>query len=123
MSRRLRETEYDPFSGETKQWYINDDGSVTLERKADLRRMIDHCKQEANLFTGFSNKLKFHKVASIPPIMIHKLMQDHNLDFFSEDPAEKKRLERIIETEYPFLKTHGSKLWRPVKSKNPFKAE
>ena len=109
----LRETEYDSFTGETKKWYIEDNGDVTLVRSVDLTALIDNCKEQAQSIKGFSSKHRFHKVASLPPIVIANILKDHHLDVFSSDPADKLRLEKVIEQEYPDLKTNDSKLWRP----------
>lgn len=111
----LRETEYDTFTGETKEWYLNDDGSITCKRSVDLAKMIDNCKLESSLNKGFSSGTKFHKVASIPPIVQHEILKNHGIDVLgATEPAEIKKLERIIELEYPVLKTNNSKLWRPT---------
>ena len=111
---QLRETEYDPWSGETKKWYFDNDGNVVCERSADLTALINNCKAEANYNVGFKSKQKFHKVASLHPLIQHELLTKHNLDCFSDDPSEKKRLEQIIERDYPYLKTNSAKLWRPT---------
>jgi len=113
----LRETEYDSFTGETKKWYIEDNGDVTCIRSADLTALIDNCKDQAMEVKGFSSKSRFHKVASLPPIIIAKILKDHNLDVFSSDPTDKRKLEKIIELEYPVLKTNSAKLWRPSGTK------
>lgn len=111
---QLRETEYDPFTGETKQWYLEDNGDVTCVRSVDLSGLIDACAEQAMERTDFNNKkTRFHKVASIPPIVAHEILKNHHVDVFSEDPSDKKKVEYIIETEYPVLKTHSAKLWRP----------
>ena len=107
------EKEYDAWTGETKSWYF-DGNDIVCERTADPSKLIDACKNEANVTGGFSGKQKFHKVASIPPIVQHEIMKRYHLDVFSTDPNDIKRLEKIIEIDYPVLKTNSSKLWRPV---------
>ena len=107
----LRETEYDPWSGETKKWYLQDNGDITCERSIDLTSMIDNCKEQANSTKGFSSKVKFHKVASLPPLIQHEILKNHHLDCFSSNPADQRKLEKIIELEYPVLKTNSSRLW------------
>jgi hypothetical protein len=109
----LREVEYDPFTKETKKWYFDGD-KIVHERSADLSTMISACKETANITSGFSSRYVYHKVASIPPIVQHKILKEHNLDVFTDDPVERKKVERIIELEYPVLKTNSSKLWRPT---------
>jgi len=109
----LRETEYDPWTGETRRWYFEDNGDITCERSVDLTSLIENCKAETLEIKGFNAKHRFHRVASLPPIIIAEILKDHHLYVFSSDPADKKRLEKIIEQEYPAFKTNDSKLWRP----------
>jgi len=108
----LRETEYDAFTGETKKWYFDDNNNIVCERSADLSALISHCKSQANMTNGFNMKEKYHKVASIPPLIQHRILKEHNLDVFSSDKADQKRLEKILELEYPVLKTNSAKLYR-----------
>ena len=110
----LREVEYNPFTGETKKWYFDDQNNIVCKKSVDLTKLIDHCKEQEAVVKGFSeSKTKFHHVASLPPIVIEKIMKEHNLDVFSDNPADQTKLMKIIETEYPVLKTNSSKLWRP----------
>lgn len=109
---QLRETEYDAFTGETKKWYFDENNDIVCTRSVDLTALIDNCKEGANAVRGFAGKAKFHKVFSLPPLIQHKLLKEYNLDCFSDDPSEKKRLERIIEKDFPVLKTNSAKLWR-----------
>lgn len=111
---QLREMEYDAWSGETKKWYFDDDNNIVCERSADLSALIDNCKNQSNAASGFAAKTKFHQVFSLPPLVQHKLLKEYNLDCFSDDPSEKKRLEQIIERDFPVLKTNSAKLWRPT---------
>ena len=110
----LRETEYDPWTGETKKWYFDENNNIVCHRSANLNALISNCKKGANATKGFSRKTKFHKVFSIPPIIQHKLLKEYNLDCFSNDPTEKKRLEKIIEQDIHVLKTNSYKLCRPT---------
>ena len=111
----LRDVEYDAFTGETREWYIEENGDITCVRKVDLRGLMDACLEQSMERTDFNNrKTRFHKVASIPPIVAHEILKTHHVDVFSEDPSDKKKVEKIIELEYPMLKTHSAKLWRPT---------
>ncbi len=107
----LRETEYDPWTGETKRWYFEENGDITCVRSIDLTAMIDNCKDQALETKGFNSKARFHKVASLPPLVQHEILKNHHLDCFSNNPADQKKLEKIIELEYPLLKTNSSRLW------------
>lgn len=110
---RLREVEYDPWTKETRKWYIDDNGDVICERDVDLTTLISYCKDIANQTKGFDSKVKFHHVAIIPPIIQMEILQKHHLDIFSDNPSDMKKVEKIIELEYPALKLTQSKLWRP----------
>ena len=112
----LREVEYHPWSGTTKKWYF-DDGNIVCVSSVDLDPLVEQCKAEANEVKGFTSKRKYHKVASLPPLIQHEILKKYHLDCFSSDPVDQKRLERIIEIDYPYLKTNQSKLWRPSGSK------
>ena len=110
----LRETTYDPFTGTTSEWHF-DGTSIVQKKSVDLSALVANCQEQQMVQSGFSDReTKFHKVASLPPIVVEKIMKEHRLDVFSSEPADQKKLERIIEQEYPFLKTNSSKLWRPT---------
>lgn len=112
----LRETEYDPFTGITKQWYFDGD-DIVCHKTWDERELINLTKKLANETvnaTFINNSKPFHRMAVIPPIVIDKILKDHNLNLMGElSPADETRLKKIIELEYPWCKTHTKKLWRP----------
>lgn len=109
----LRECSYDPMTGETRRWYF-DGKNIVRTKTVDLKPVVDQCKIESDSQPSFDPHRVFHKVATIPPIFIEKLMTDHHVDVFADDPREVVRLERVIETHYPLLKTHQKKIWRPT---------
>jgi hypothetical protein len=54
-----------------------------------------------------------HHVAEIPSGVIIKLQREHGLDLFSSDPAEMRKLRRILDDpEFRYLKTTVKKLSR-----------
>jgi hypothetical protein len=108
----LRDTEVDPLTGETRKWWFDGDKLVRT-REIDLAPDVSVLKNEAKMNPGFRMDKPMQKVASIPMIIVEKLMKDHDLDVFSENPSEIRRLEQLIEINYPFLKTTEKKLWRP----------
>ena len=109
---QLRESIVDPLTGETRKWWFDGDKLVRT-REIDLKPTVSTLKEQAKATPGFRKGKPLHKVASIPAIVIEKLMKDHNLDVFNADDNEMKRLERIIEQEYPYLKTIEKRLWIP----------
>lgn len=108
------EEEYNHFTGETKKWYWDDDNGLVCHKTGNFQALLDFCKAERATTSGFSSRTKFHKVAMLPPIAIEQIMQNHHLDVFTSDPVERKKIEQIIESEYPDFKTNDAKLWRPT---------
>ena len=109
---QLRERSYDAKHGETVEWWFDED-KLVQKRIADLAPLVDSLKDEAKYFTNF-NKGLMHKQYSIPPILIAKLLTEHNLDVFSSDPNELKKIDRRIQIDYPYLIAHSKKIWRPT---------
>lgn len=116
----LRETEYDPETGITKKWYIDGD-QIVCHKEFDespflQQTQIARANTAGESFIG--SRKAMHHMASIPPLVIEKIYKDHGINMMAElTPSEKIKLYRIIETEYPWCKTHEKKLWRPVKRK------
>jgi len=112
----LRDIEYDAFTGITKRWYLDQD-KIVCHKTWDERPLVQAAKRIANstIDQGFINSKKtMHHMASLPPLVIEELLKKHNLNVLGDlTPAEQKKLNRLIETEYPWCKTHTKKLWRP----------
>jgi len=112
----LREVEYDDFTGITKRWYFDGD-DIVCHKTWDEKPFLDITKALSNetLNESFiNNPNRFHKMASLPPIVIESIMKKHNLNVMGDlSVAEENKLSRIIESEYPWCKTHAKKLWRP----------
>jgi predicted nucleic acid-binding protein len=108
----LRERSYDAKHGETVEWWFDED-KLVQKRIADLRPMVAALKEESKSFTSFTKGL-MHKQYSIPNILVAKLAKEHNLDVFTDDANELKRMDRIIQQEYPHLIAHSKKVWRPT---------
>lgn len=113
----LRETEYDPFTGITKRWYFDGD-KIICHKSYEEGDHLDMVAIERSMTAGSSfigDSRCMHKMASLPPIVIEKILKEHNLDIMGDmSPADTKKLYKIIELEYPWCKTHEKKLWRPA---------
>ena len=113
--------EWNEFSGCWESYYWDDvTQTVTIKNTYDVSSVLETNKRLKNTTIDgrFSDKHIFHHMAEIPNVFIHKFMTEHNLDVFSSDPSEQKRLRRLLESpEYAFLKTNVKKLWRPVSKK------
>ena len=81
----------------------------------DFEGFVQWDKQESLSIDKRFGKEMLHHVAEIPNAIIVKMQREHNLDVFSTDPNEQKRLRRLLESpDYRYLKTTVSKLWRPT---------
>lgn len=109
-------TEYNPYSDCTETYYWDDDTqTVTIKNTFDVGAVLESNKRKAagTIDSRYGNQV-MHHVADIPNVFITKFKREHNIDVFSSDPAEQKRLRRLLETpEYRFLKTTVKRLWRP----------
>ena len=112
----LYKTEWNPHKDAMERWYWDEQKEqFIIKNSFDVSDVLKVTKElQTRNIDGRYGKQMMHEVAIIPMVFISKLLTDHNLDVFTQDPNEKKRLRRIIETEYPDLKTTTKKLWRPV---------
>ena len=114
--------------GHRKEFGINSDGrpySLVEMTEAELEKTITYCtymrEQERSGFVA-------HGVNGggfvVPFVVSLILKQKYGIDMatFSKDEQMRNKLMRIIETEYPYLKTTNRTLWRPAKAKQLFKA-
>ena len=109
--------EYNPHKGAMESWWWDEaTESFTIKNTFDVTDVIEANKaqQALSLDQRFGNEM-MHSVAEIPMCFIMKFQTEHNLDIFSEDPSERMRLRKLLESpEYRFLKTTTKKLWRPT---------
>ena len=111
----LYKTEWNPHKGAMERWYWDDTTEqFTIKNTFDVSDIVRANKAQQNLtIDGRYGKEMMHEVAQIPTVFISKLLTDYNLDVFSNDMSEQKRLRQVIERDFPFLKTTTKKLWRP----------
>lgn len=107
--------EYNPYTGATEEWkWDAESGSFAIRETFDVTSILEANKVLSNstIDKRFGGGM-MHHVAEIPNAFIVKFKTDHNLDIFSSDPNEQKRLRKLLESpEYRFLKTTVAKLWR-----------
>lgn len=110
----LRDVEYDDFTGITKRWYLDGD-RIVCHKTFEEDDFIDKVRESYVDESFINNNKVMHKMATLPVIVVEKIMKEHGLNLMGElTPSEQRKLHRIIETEYPWCKTHSRKLWRPV---------
>lgn len=117
MALKFSHKEWNPHKSAMETWYWDSDTEqFTIRNTFHVGDVLEQNKRAANssLDQRFGKEM-LHHVAEIPMGMVVKFKKDHNLDVFSNDPAEQKRLRRLLEQpEYRYLKTTNSKLWRPT---------
>ena len=100
-----------------ERWYWDPENEkFVIKNTFEVSDILRANKEQANgtLDKRFGNQ-RLHPVAQIPNVFIAKFKAEHNIDVFSTDPSEQKRLRKLLEDpEYAFLKTTTKKLWRPT---------
>ena len=75
----------------------------------DVSGYVAYAERQRQLDTLASSKRNYRSWCVIPDIVAVELLTKHNINIhdanFLKDPKDVKKLERIIETEYPKLKT------------------
>jgi len=108
-------TEWNPYKEAMETWYWNEaTESFIIKNTFSVGDILEANKRQANstLDTRYGNE-RMHEVATIPNVFIAKFKKEHNIDVFSSDPNEQKRLRKLLESpDYRFLKTTTKKLWR-----------
>jgi len=108
--------EYNPYTDAVEDWYWDaDNETFTIRNRHNLGNILEMNKSQAagSLESRFGGEM-LHHVAEIPLCVVTKLKKEHNIDVFTSDPTEKRRLRRLLDDpEWRFLKTTVKRLWRP----------
>lgn len=105
-------TEHNPITGAREDYYWDDDDGLTVRNRYDVTEILESNKRVQNTTVDqrYGNEM-LHRVAEIPLAVVMQLRQKHNIDVFSSDPDQKRRLLRILDDpEYRYLKTTVRKL-------------
>lgn len=109
--------EFNPVSGAWETWYWDAENErFTIKNTWSVGDVLEANKALANntIDRRIGGRM-MHHVADIPNGVIVKLKREHNLDVFTNDPSEQRRLRRLLESpEFRYLKTTVKKLWRPT---------
>ena len=102
--------DFDPVRGIVR--YVEDDGrDLIMHSRQDCTAVIERAKKMANdgKRDGGIKKSWWH-VADVPDMVWLEIREKYNCDIFSPDENEFDRFLRIIETDYPWLKTTHKKI-------------
>jgi hypothetical protein len=108
----------DPFTGIMETYWhdpMNPD-SMTIQTTYDCTDVIEANKQKVadNRHQRFGSEM-MHHFAEIPNGVVVKFKKDFNIDVFSKEPEQRRRLLRKLEDpEWKYLKTTTAKLFRPT---------
>lgn len=112
MSREI--FEHDANTGMTHYWDEDPTtGDVQFTSEEDVEPLVERNKLWANegaTDQGIKNGL-FH-YADIPMSLVHELKKK-GIDLMHPSPADWQAFFKIVETDYPMLKTTHKKMWRP----------
>lgn len=112
--------EWNPYKDAYETYYWDDENQkLIIKNTFEVGDILKVNKMQANasIDKRYGNAM-LHLVADIPNVFIAKFLKEHNLDVFSNDPAEQRRLRKLLDSpEYRFLKTTTKRLWRPKGSK------
>lgn len=109
-------TEWNPLYNKTETYYWDEaTQTVHIKNTYNVSDVIEQNKRSlANNIDARYGKEMLQHVAEIPNVFIAKLLKEHNIDVFSNEPEQRKRLRRLLDDpEYRFLKTTNKRLWRP----------
>jgi hypothetical protein len=117
LSMKAFKKEYNPYKEAYETYYWDEvNQKMTIKNTFDIGDILKNNKrqQNASLDSRYGKQM-MHHVAEIPNVFIAKFLKEHNLDVFSQDPKDQRKLRRLLESpEYRFLKTTVKKLWRPT---------
>ncbi len=112
----LYKSEYDEHGVLNNYYWNESDQTMDVERKFNVTSILKANKEQqiTSLDSRFGSEM-MHSVAEIPMGMILMFKKDYNLDVFSSDPSEIKRLMRLLDDpDYRYLKTTVKRLGRRV---------
>ncbi len=89
-----------------ERWLHHDGETVAIETKQDLSAIFDITRRLRNEFQGYKDKgdQHFHMYAFIPPMIIDKWRNDHGIDVFDPDHAD--RVKKLLnDPDWRYLRT------------------
>lgn len=105
----------DPNSG--IQYYTSQEPGTDrtiIRSQQDCQAVIDHCavqRAEGTRDKGIMGHMK--KYCDLPLGVMLEMKTKYGINMFRPDETDWKKFVRVIETEYPMLKTTEMKAWKP----------
>jgi hypothetical protein len=100
---------YDGATGEETIFHRHHDGSWSVETRADISDVLDHNKELQNHGPrpGSLDTPWMRKVASIPPVIIVKWLNEYGINFYDPD-HEQAWVKLLNDPEWRWLRTDNS---------------
>lgn len=97
--------DFNPITGIVH--YIEEDGeAIVVRTEQDVEPVVESAKRLANAGARDSGiKANWWHVADIPPAIWLEIKQKYHCDIFTGDDNEFDRFLKIVERDYPYLKT------------------
>ena len=105
MAKHSGVVAHDPEAGITKTFHRLHDGDWAYQMTQDCQAIADANAEARNHCSPWSPSKEWKHVARVPLIFIEKWKRDYGLDFYSRDRDEQRRIDRLIETEFPWMRT------------------
>ena len=108
---------------EVKQTLVsaNTDGKLVIAHEQDVSAILDANKRQRDEATTLGmgrfkpaqkGGMNFHQAMRVPLVVVLEIKQKYNLDMMGYcTPDQKRRIYRIIQTEYPHCMTVPGKLF------------
>jgi hypothetical protein len=104
--------DYDPET-HTTQYHSYDSATDTtvIETVQDVQPYLEHNRNLRNNedYSAKGIKNEFWHYASIPNVVIEKILMEYGVNVYSQDPEERSKVIKIINSDFPYLKVTTGK--------------
>lgn len=88
----------------TKLFHRLHDGDWAYETIQDCNPIADANAEARNHCSPWSPTRDLKMTARVPLIFVEKFQREHGLNIYSADQDEQKRIDKLIDQEYPWMK-------------------
>lgn len=96
----------------SKARYDVDTGEYRIQHVEDVAPHLEQARQERDREWGQRKDAEIMRYASVPLTVVMEIKENHGIDLFCANRDQMKRVRRIIESEYPHLKTTNRRISR-----------
>lgn len=100
---------HDPVGQVTDLFHRLHDGDWVYETIQDVQAIADANAEARNHCSAWSPSRELKQHSRVPLIFIEKFQREHGLNFYSRDPEEQRRINRLIDEVYPWMRVSGGR--------------